>query len=430
MPQSVLISSGFISLFFAVFLAPCVGAKILLRSMESWSPWSPAAKDVVVSHRPIAKLMPAMTMPFRRKIPPNSAACMPDRACNSSSSSKTDISLARHIRVTGESDLDIPAPKDRKQIGELIPDFTLNDQDARRPVRLVGFHGKVVARRFRLYPLPPARCLSSPICQFCLFATALSFPPIGNDLILLSITIDPQFDTPAVLNEYAHRWAAQPARWQFLTGDRIRKSQSVAGNFGLVYWPDEGSLGHNSTTSIIGRDGRVAAIVEGSSFRVDQLGDLIARQLEGLQNEDSNYFFAFWPSGRLRPGRRTAPKAADACSPPPGAIAPVAARQTPHGAGNRPLRHHHHQSGGAEILRSGRRADAFLLGSRSGAVVPAGGQTRPRSAHAAVGHRDGGRPATGVPGSSLIPASSAFGATKRPGHKDARARSRRKKRWN
>jgi hypothetical protein len=55
----------------------------------------------------------------------------------------------------------------------------------------------------------------------------------------------------------------------------------VAAEFGEVYWSDEGSIGHNSTTSIVGRDGRLAAIVEGSSYRVDQLRDLIASQLAG-----------------------------------------------------------------------------------------------------------------------------------------------------
>ena len=101
---------------------------------------------------------------------------------------------------------------------------------------------------------------------------------MGKELVLVSITIDPRFDTPDVLQEYAVRWGARPVGWRFLTGPDS-EIQRVAGYFGLVYWPDEGSLGHNSTTSIIGPDGRLTAIVEGSSFRVDQLGDLIAREL-------------------------------------------------------------------------------------------------------------------------------------------------------
>jgi protein SCO1/2 len=36
----------------------------------------------------------------------------------------------------------------------------------------------------------------------------------------VSITVDPERDTPAVLSRYADRYAAHPARWLFLTGDK------------------------------------------------------------------------------------------------------------------------------------------------------------------------------------------------------------------
>jgi protein SCO1/2 len=42
----------------------------------------------------------------------------------------------------------------------------------------------------------------------------------GSRVLLLSITVDPQHDTPAVLAEYGQRFHADPAGWRFLTGDR------------------------------------------------------------------------------------------------------------------------------------------------------------------------------------------------------------------
>src|SRR5262249_40386195 len=98
---------------------------------------------------------------------------------------------------------------------------------------------------------------------------------IGKSLVLLSVTVDPEFDTPLVMADYARRWSAGWG-WLFLTGDVAKLAASV----GEVYWAEEGSIGHNSTTTIIGRDGRLAAQVEGSSYRPDQLAHLIARQLE------------------------------------------------------------------------------------------------------------------------------------------------------
>ena len=272
MRQSGPIFSGFISgLFFACLL----GAKTyqvdgILVALD------PAQNTITVSHRPISKLMPAMTMPFRLRDPKDMQLLHVGSRVQFDLVIENQQSQARHVRIVGQSDLDIPEPKDRKKIGEMIPDFGLIDQNS-KAVRLSDFRGKTVAVNF-LY----TRCPLPDVCprlsaNFALLQRRFRLKT-GSELVLLSITIDPQFDSPEVLQEYAKRWGAQSEAWRFLTGASA-EIQRVAGNLGLVYWPDEGSLGHNSTTSVIGRDGRLAAIVEGSSFRVDQLGDLIARQL-------------------------------------------------------------------------------------------------------------------------------------------------------
>ena len=41
-----------------------------------------------------------------------------------------------------------------------------------------------------------------------------------RDVYLVSITVDPAYDTPEVLTRYAQSFAAQPQRWLFLTGDK------------------------------------------------------------------------------------------------------------------------------------------------------------------------------------------------------------------
>jgi protein SCO1/2 len=98
-------------------------------------------------------------------------------------------------------------------------------------------------------------------------------------LVLLSVSLDPRFDTPAVLADYAKLWRAQPKVWHFLTGSP-RAVEQVAGSFGVVYWPEDGTLTHTARTSLIDREGRVAAVVEGSSFRTDQLIELVRHHLE------------------------------------------------------------------------------------------------------------------------------------------------------
>jgi protein SCO1/2 len=99
---------------------------------------------------------------------------------------------------------------------------------------------------------------------------------LGTEVVLLSVTVDPDYDKVAVMAEYARRWNADPRGWLFLTGNPAPLARAL----GELYWADEGTIGHNSMTSIIGRDGRLAAVVEGADFRPDQLAHLVERALE------------------------------------------------------------------------------------------------------------------------------------------------------
>jgi len=53
------------------------------------------------------------------------------------------------------------------------------------------------------------------------------------DVRLVSITVDPAYDTPEVLTHYAQSFAAQPQRWLFLTGDKATIYRLVREGFRL-----------------------------------------------------------------------------------------------------------------------------------------------------------------------------------------------------
>ena len=91
---------------------------------------------------------------------------------------------------------------------------------------------------------------------------------------LLSMTLDPAFDRPAVLAEYGHRWGADPRQWRFLTGTD-GEIRTVAGYFGLAYFTEEGMVTHTVSTAVIDRDGRLRALIDSPSFRWEQLRDLV-----------------------------------------------------------------------------------------------------------------------------------------------------------
>jgi protein SCO1 len=233
-----------------------------------------ASQTMLVSHRPIGKYMGAMMMPFRVDDARELQGLYPGARIQFDLVVGKDRSSARNVRKSGGGDAEIPAPREKLSIGDSLPDFQLTDQEG-RVVRAADLRGKVLAIDF-IYtrcPLPDVcpRLAANFAALQRRFAQAL-----GRDLMLLSVTVDPDFDTPAVLADYGRRWAADSFGWRFLTGDVSK----LAAQLGEVYWSDEGSIGHNSTTSIIGRDGRLRAMVEGSTWRIDQLEHLIARELE------------------------------------------------------------------------------------------------------------------------------------------------------
>ena len=232
-----------------------------------------AARTVLVSHRAIAHYMPAMLMPFHALTAAELAGLHPGARIAFDLTVEKGQSIARNIRATGSPDAAIPAPAEKLAIGSKLPDFLLTDQH-RLTLRTSDLRGKVVAIDF-IY----SRCPLPDVCprlsaNFAMLQRRFR-DQAGDSLVLLSVTVDPEFDTPEVLAAYARRWAAGPG-WRFLTGGVA----SLAASLGEVYWAEEGSIGHNSTTSIIGRDGRLAAQVEGSNYRPDQLVHLISCQLE------------------------------------------------------------------------------------------------------------------------------------------------------
>jgi len=228
-----------------------------------------SARTMLVSHRAIARYMPAMLMPFRVADAAELASLHAGQRVAFDLTVTKSQSLARHVHPAGDADVPIPPPKEKLPLGAPLPGFALTDQ-AGHTVRPSDLRGKVTAIDF-IY----TRCPLPDVCPRLSANFAMLQRRFGDAVLLLSITVDPDFDTPPVLAEYAKRWAAG-AGWRFLTGDVA----PLAASLGEIYWADEGSIGHNSTTSIIGPDGRLAAQLEGSTFRADQLAHLVAHQLE------------------------------------------------------------------------------------------------------------------------------------------------------
>lgn len=163
-------------------------------------------------------------------------------------------------------------------LGQPVPNFNLIDQ-RRRKVSFSQFAGKVVAINF-VY----TSCVLPTYC----FRTANNFgvlqrrfkEKMGRDLILLTVTFDPQRDQPEALDRYSQNWKANPDVWHFLTGpvDEVRRVNAL---FGMAYYPDEGLMNHSLHTAVIDRQGKLVTNIEGNQYTPAQLGDLVEMVITG-----------------------------------------------------------------------------------------------------------------------------------------------------
>ena len=237
----------------------------------------PPRQTVTISHRAIPHYMEGMAMPFIVRDPRELAGLTPGARItfrlnvSPRRSRGTRISRIRR-ESTGIDDVPAPPPLHRLAVGDSVPAFTLTDQD-HQTVHLSDFLGRPLVLDF-IY----TRCPLPDVCPRLSANMARLQKRFGARLPLLSITLDPQFDTPEVLADYAKRWRADPRNWRFLTGtdDQIR---AVAARFGLVYWPEEGLITHTAVTAIIDSEGKLAALLEGSRFTSQQLLDLTSTTL-------------------------------------------------------------------------------------------------------------------------------------------------------
>lgn len=112
------------------------------------------------------------------------------------------------------------------------PAFALTDQTG-RPFSSEQLNGKVAVVGF-IYTHCPDICpmLTAQMRQLQNLLAHAGL--LGDKAVLVSITVDPERDTPEVLARYAEQFGADPAAWHFLTGDLTTVRQAVVDGFHLA----------------------------------------------------------------------------------------------------------------------------------------------------------------------------------------------------
>jgi protein SCO1/2 len=238
--------------------------------------------EVLIKHGDIKGFMPGMTMPFKVKEGTLLSGKQPgDLVTATLVVGEVDAHLST-LTTTGHAALEAPpAVSDAPRVlvpGDEVADALLIDQDG-KPLPFSSLRGRRVALTFVYTRCPLAEFCPLMDRHFAAVQKTVSATPSLSDVRLLTMTFDPEFDTPAVLQAHARRQNANPAVWTFATGDP-KEIARFAGQFGVYVEqssPGSPDITHNLVTVVINRDGRLVKRHTGTDWTPAELvADLAA----------------------------------------------------------------------------------------------------------------------------------------------------------
>jgi protein SCO1 len=160
-----------------------------------------------------------------------------------------------------ETAQDVPQEQTLPKIAP-APDFRLTSQDG-KPIALADLRGKVVAVNF-IFTLCSATCpVLTPMMALVQDRLGRDF---GTNVEFVSITVDPDRDTPDVLKLYAQMHGADAPGWSFLTGEPSAVKDVIRGYGVFAAKSANGDIEHSFLTSIIDRRGVLRIQYLGARF--------------------------------------------------------------------------------------------------------------------------------------------------------------------
>ena len=237
-------------------------------------------RTLLVRHEAVPGLMSGMTMPFavsaadaagasegqriRAELVVDDKGARLEKIWPADPVAESTVAAAAN---TLRQDTSVRGKNAYREIGESLPDFALYDQ-AGRVASAARFRGRQVMLNF-IY----TRC---PIATMCPAAT-MNMVTVQQQaraagvtsLELVSITLDPENDTPAVLREYARTHGIDTANFSLLTGPE-GAIKDLLTQFGVIAGFDGSILTHSLATLLINADGKIIWRADGSQWSPEE----------------------------------------------------------------------------------------------------------------------------------------------------------------
>lgn len=242
---------------------------------------SPASGEVTLNHEAIPGFMGAMTMPYKLKDPNILSELHPGDVITADVlvSQGADASVfLDHIVVVAQGKPDyrpatiyhVPAK------GDAMPDFKLRNQDG-RVIHLNQFHGKDLLITFIYTRCPLPNFCPLVTHNFAIIEKQLSADPkLKGKTHLLSVSFDPEHDTPDRLKAYGEEYIGSDAKnafanWDFAVADKpVLTEMAKFFDVGITNEPDQ-TITHTLSTTLVGRDGKVLKFYPGNEWTPDQV---------------------------------------------------------------------------------------------------------------------------------------------------------------
>lgn len=253
-------------------------------------------KQLIIKHEEIKGLMPGMTMPYSVRDAKLLDGLAPGDLINATLVVETNDAYLTTIKKTGQAPLEPNPPADTAtapaahsgfellKVGEQVPDTQFVDQDGKKR-SFSSFKGSRLVMTF-IY----TRCPLPTFCplmdrHFATMQKTLKQEPALQNVHLVTVSFDPETDTPPVLKQHAKSLNADLTRWTFLTGDRDDIDQ-FASRFGVSVaraMDDPSNITHNLRTAIVDPDGRLVKVYTGNEWSPDQ----VLNDLRGVRGSGS-----------------------------------------------------------------------------------------------------------------------------------------------
>jgi protein SCO1/2 len=237
--------------------------------------FSPDRSTIEIQHENIPDFMPSMTMPFVTRDPKQIADLRTGDAISFRMAVAKKDFWIENVKKIRREDVNVAEPKRTSPVsadrdarlteGDKMPPFTLTNQNGER-ISLDTFHGNSLVLTFVF-----TRC---PVPNFCprmsnnfgeLQETIKSSTGTLANARLLSVTLDPAYDTPKILSDYAAFHHADSKIWSFATGDE-KEIDSLTRAFSVYRQNEGGTISHGLATALINKEGRIDKIWRGNAW--------------------------------------------------------------------------------------------------------------------------------------------------------------------